>query len=316
MALSQPSGLSSRAATVSIAAVSVVVVFKLVAAYKTGAISVLAEALQSTLDVLMSGVTLWAIRKAAQPADETHPYGHGKAELLASAFQMVLITFVALLIVFQSVQRLIDPVPLQPGWGVAAMGYALLSNALVIGYLRRTLRKVNSAALAGEVEHLRSDSLASLGVLLGLLAYQATGWGRIDPLVALACTLIGAAFAIRQLLKVLHPLMDGALDPEHLKEVDRVLREHPGVFGYHKLHSRDMGNRRVVMLHVLLEDSLSFVDAHELAELLEAQLSQALGGAFVTIHYEPRHHETERLRQRNVDQGVLFDEAQDSRTGR
>ena len=87
--------------------------------------------------------------------------------------------------------------------------------------------------------------------------------------------------------KVIHPLMDGSLPPEQVALVEETLDKHSDVKGYHNLRTREAGDSRFVMLHVLLEDELSFVKAHDLAEQIEEEISKVLGGALVTVHYEP-----------------------------
>ncbi len=282
----------------------IVVALKLVAAALSGSIAVLSEALQSTLDVAMSIAALWAIRVAARPPDKEHPYGHGKAELLLSAFQMVMVILTAGVIAWQAALRLKTPQAIQPDWGLVAMGYAAVANTVVATYLRRTSRRVSSAALAGEAQHLMGDTLASLGVLGGLVAYSVTQWKPVDPLMAILFTVIGAVFAVRQLQKVLHPLMDGSLPPQEIAILEEVLRVHPETRGFHKIQTREDGSRRFVTLHLMLDDNLTFVQAHDTAEMIEGELSRALHGASVTIHYEPCEAETEHQLREHKGAGV------------
>lgn len=286
-----------RAAIVSLVVTVGLVALKLVAASMSRSVSVLAEALQSLLDVAMSGLTAVTVRYSMRPADDTHPYGHGKAELLSSAFQMVVVVFTAAVIAWQASMRFHSPQPIQIGPGVVAMAAAVVTNIAMIGYLRAVGRKHGSTALIGEAEHLRGDTLASAGILVGLLAYQLTNWSPLDPIVAIAFTILGAIFAVRQLVSVIHDLMDGALPPAEIAAVETALREHPEVRDYHLLRTRKAGKLRVVSLHVLLDDELSFVVAHDIAEEVESGLSNALGGALVTVHYEPYRHELEHQRK-------------------
>ena len=170
------------------------------------------------------------------------------------------------------------------------------SSLAVFAYIRHVLAKNKSHVLQGETAHLLSDTLASLGVLVGLIVYSVTLWQPLDPLIAIVFTLVGAAFAIRQLKKVLHPLMDGALPEREVAKIEEILNDHPEVRGYHRVQTRETGRERVVDIHVLLDDDLTFVKAHDLAEHLEDHLSQALGGAKVTLHYEPAEAELEHRR--------------------
>lgn len=293
------------AATIGLVATIGVVVVKLVAAWISGSISVLAEGLQSLLDVAMSAVTLLTIRWAAQPADEDHPWGHGKAEVLVSAFQMIVVIGMALVIAWQAALRLENPGEIEPGWGMFAMGFAMVVNLFLIGFLNRVSRECGSEALAGETIHLKGDMMASGGILVGLLAYSATGWKLIDPLLAILFTLVGAIFGVRQLFRLVHQLLDGALPFDEIKMVEEALHGHPEVKGFHQLLTRKVGNLREVTLHVLLEDELTFAEAHDIAEEVEAHLSEVLGGARVTVHYEPFESEVEHRAQEHGDEPVI-----------
>lgn len=280
-----------RAATVSTLVTAVVVVAKLVAAKLTGSVSVLAEGVQSTTDVVISLAAIVTVTIASKPADEDHPYGHGRLEVLAGAAQMVIIVFTAGLIAWQAALRLHDPKPIEPDLGIAIMAASVVSNLVVRGYLLRVAAKHGSASLTGEAEHLRADALASVGVVVGLVATKFSGIPQLDPLFALLFTCLGAAYALRQLLGLAHQLMDGALPAAELEKVKQTLAEHPHVRGFHNLRSRQTGELRIIGLHVLLDDDLTFVEAHDIAEDVEMAISQALGGALVTAHYEPYHAE-------------------------
>jgi ferrous-iron efflux pump FieF len=292
---------AQRAATVSLVSTTIVVAVKAVAAFKSGSISVLAEAIQSVVDILMSGLAVWTIRYSAKPPDEEHPYGHGKAEVLASAFQMLAILGSGIYILYEAYLRLLKPQPIQWDWGAGAMAYTLVANLLVATYLRRIAMKSPSTALKSEALHLRSDSLASGGVLIGMILVGMTGESILDPAVAGAFTLFAMVAAVGQLRNVIHPLMDGSLPAPELKLLEQILNTHDAVRGYHNVRTRQIGERRWIDLHVLLDDGLSFVAAHDMAEHIEDELGKALGGATVSIHYEPHHAEMEHRAKEHQD---------------
>lgn len=282
---------AENAARLSFAATVVVVCVKLVAGFVSGSISVLAEAFQSSVDVAVSFGVLKAVQFAAKPADADHPYGHGKAEVLLSAMQMVLILGASGFIIVQAYSRLFTKTELVPTIGMAAMIFAALVNTAVSAHLARVAERSGSVALKAEVLHLRGDCIASLGILLGLILVKITGQNVLDPLIAIGFTLWVVFVAIRQLRGIAHQLMDGALPEADLKTLETVLASHQDVRGYHAVRTRSIGSARYVELHVLLDDHLSFVDAHHKAEHIEQDLSNALNGARVTIHYEPDEDE-------------------------
>ncbi|MBX3110931.1 MAG: cation transporter [Fimbriimonadaceae bacterium] len=294
-----------RAVVVSLSTTVVVVVAKLAAAAASHSISVLSEALQSLVDVAMSVLTLWTVRLSSIPADDDHPYGHGRAEVISSAVQMLVVIGTAAVIAWQATLRLATPREIDPDWGLAAMAFAIVANTVVSRHLVKTARQYGSAALEGEAQHLNGDTWASVGVLAGLIAVKGTGWPVLDPLVAIFFTGLGAFFAVRQLVRLTHQLMDGSLPAEEVARVEEALRRHGHVRGFHNLRTRQTGQVRIVTLHVLLDDDLTFVEAHDLAEDVEASLRDVLGGALVTVHYEPYLAELEhQAREHQPSEGM------------
>jgi len=167
------------------------------------------------------------------------------------------------------------------------MGYALASNLIIANRLRKVSHATGSSSLESEAMHLKGDSVMSGGVLAGMILVGATQADWIDPVAAAFSAVYGIWIAGAQLSSLIHPLMDGSLPEPQLRELERILDSHPEVRGYHNLRARSVGNFRFVDLHVLLDDDLTFVSAHEVAEEIEEELRVPLGGAIVNIHYEP-----------------------------
>lgn len=287
---------AKRAAQLSLAVTSANVAVKLVAGVMSGSVSVLAEALQSGVDILTSFGVLKAIQVAEAPPDDDHPYGHGKAEHLVAIGQMLIVLVTSAIIGFQAYKRLNTPTEIHLDLGIAAMVFALVANTLLIRKLTGVANRTGSTAIASEVIHLRSDSQAAIGIIVGLLLVWLTGKLWIDPLVAIACMVLPIVLAVRQMRRLLHPLMDGALPAEEMAAIEETLQRNPDVRGFHNVRARSLGSRRHVELHVLLDDDLPFVAAHDMAEVIESELSAALDGALVSVHYEPYQAEMEHRR--------------------
>lgn len=292
---------AENGARLSFVVTVVVVAIKLVGGWMSNSASVLAEAFQSSVDVIASFGIWQAIRVASRPADDTHPYGHGKAEVLMSAAQLVLILGASGFILLMAVQRLTNPEPLRVDIGLLTLGVTALINVAISAYLARVAAQTNSSGLRTEVLHLRGDLFSVIGVLLGLALVRLTGAAWLDPAVAIVFTLVVIVAAIRQMISVIHTLMDGALPDNEIQAMEAVLRTHPDVRGFHNVRTRALGTSRYVELHVLLDDDLSFVRAHDMAEHLEADLSATLGGATVSIHYEPYEAEMAHRAEKHGD---------------
>ncbi len=290
-----------KAATLSLVATSIVVVVKLVAGQVTGSISVFGEGLQSFVDVLIAFGVVQTVKLAARPPDETHPYGHGKAEVIMSGLQMLLITGTSGFVISQAVLRIRQPQEITVDWGVAAMAFSATVNLLVATQLEKVAKANNSAALRGEVLHLRSDTFAAVGLIVGLVAVHFTKWTVLDPLLAIGFTLVVVVAAMSQLRGIVHLLMDGAAPPEEIAHIEKTLLSHPKVKGFHALRTRTVGSTHHVDLHVLLDDNLTFVEAHEAAESVESEISQVLGGARVNVHYEPYYAELRHQQEKHPE---------------
>jgi cation diffusion facilitator family transporter len=280
----------TRAATVSIVSNLVLIALKLAAGVITGSIAIITEAVHSSIDLIASLVAFFSVRKADEPADETHPYGHEKVENLAAAIEGMLILLGAAIIVYESLHRLVKGAHVDSlGVGIAVIGFSAAANLGVSGYLNVRAKATDSPALEGDAAHLRTDAYTSVGVLIALVLVQVTGATWIDPAVALAVAVAIVFSGVRIINRSSRVLVDEALPPEELEAVRRAIEEHGAseVIGFHKLRARRAGSRRYVDLHVQFRDGTSLSRAHEVAHELQGEIRGRLRGADVLIHLEP-----------------------------
>ncbi|MGI8633407.1 MAG: cation diffusion facilitator family transporter [Solirubrobacterales bacterium] len=282
-------GPKAGAAALSIASNSLLVALKIIAGVITGSLAILTEALHSAVDLLASVVAFVSVRKADQPADYDHPYGHEKVEHLAALIEGMLILVGAGIIVFESARRLNDNGEIeQLGFGIAVVAFALVANVIVSAYLGRTARRYGSPALEGDAAHLRADALTSAGVLVGLVVVQITGAVWLDSVIALGVAAAIVVAGLRILSRSGRVLVDEA--PAHeldLVEQAIATERPPEVVGYHKLRARRAGARRHVDLHLQFEAGTTLEAAHGIGHRLQAAIEAALGDADVLIHLEP-----------------------------
>jgi cation diffusion facilitator family transporter len=279
-----------RAAAISITSNVTLIVLKVVAGALTGSIAIITEAVHSSIDLLASVVAYFSVRKADEPADESHPYGHAKVENLAAALEGVLIVVGAGIIIYESVRRLMDvPVIEELGFGIAVIGLSAAANLVVSTYLYRQARITDSPALEGDAAHLRTDAFTSLGVLVGLVLVETTGVQELDPIAAL--TVAGAIIiaGVRILTRSSRVLVDEALPADELEAVREVVERFgaPEVVGFHKLRARRAGSRRYLDLHVQFRPGTTLERAHEVSHQLQREIRGRLRGADVLIHLEP-----------------------------
>jgi cation diffusion facilitator family transporter len=289
----QRPGAKSRAASLSIASNTTLIVLKIAAGAATGSIAILTEAVHSAIDLLASIVALFSVRKAEEPPDPSHPYGHEKVENLTAALEGVLILVGAAVIIYESVRRLITPASVEKlGIGIAVVGLSAIANLAVSSYLYRQARLTDSPALEGDAAHLRTDAFTSIGVLVGLVLVQVTGDERFDPITALIIAVAIVWSGVRIVNRSSRVLVDEALPAEELETVRETIEEYdaPEVTGFHKLRARKAGSRRHIDLHVQFREGTTLERAHYVSHELQDAIGSRLRDADVLIHLEPERH--------------------------
>jgi cation diffusion facilitator family transporter len=280
----------SRAAALSIASNALLIALKLAAGAITGSIAIVAEAIHSLIDLVASVIAFVSVRKADVPADEDHPYGHEKVENLAATIEGILILVGAALIVYEATHRLVIGSSVESlGVGIAVMGFSVLANLAVSTVLSRQARAHDSAALEGDAAHLRTDALASVGVLVGLALVQITGIAAFDSITALvvAVAIVWAGLSIVR--RSSGVLVDEALPDPEMDRIEAAIAaaRTPEVAGYHKLRARRAGSRRHIDFHVQYRSGTSLERAHELAHEMRDSIEAEIPQAEVLIHVEP-----------------------------
>jgi cation diffusion facilitator family transporter len=280
----------TRAARLSILSNAGLIVLKLVAGALTGSIAIITEAVHSSIDLMASIVAYFSIRKAEEPADDSHPYGHEKVENLAAALEGVLILVGAGIIVFESARRLADPPEVDSlGFGIAAIGVSVVVNLAVSTYLYRRARQTQSPALEGDAAHLRTDAVTSVAVLVGLALVAITGEEALDPIVALAVAGAIVWAGVRLITRSSRVLVDEALPQDELTAIAEAVEGSgaPEVAGFHKLRARRAGSRRYIDLHVQFHAGTTLERAHSVSHELQGEIRRRVHRADVLIHIEP-----------------------------
>jgi cation diffusion facilitator family transporter len=280
----------SGAAGLSIASNSVLIAIKLAAGAITGSIAIVTEAVHSTIDLIASVIAFVSVRKADEPADAEHPYGHEKVESLAAGIEGMLILIGAGIIVYEATHRLVDGAEVDAlGVGIAVMGFSVVANLVVSTILSRQARQHESPALEGDAAHLRTDALTSAGVLVGLAIVEITGVVAFDSITALIVAAAIVAAGLRIIRRSSGVLVDEVLPDEEMDRIEAAIAaaRTPEVAGYHKLRARRAGSRRYIDLHVQYRSGTSLERAHELAHRMRAEIEADIRRAEVLIHVEP-----------------------------
>jgi cation diffusion facilitator family transporter len=278
----------------SVAVALATIALKTAAWWVTDSVSLLSDALESLVNLAGATFALLMVTIAAHPADDDHPYGHHKAEYFSSGFEGVLILVAALAIIAAAVQRFWAPQPLESlGWGLGLSLISTAMNGALAWAMLRKAREHRSMALEGDARHLFTDVWTSVGVVLGLLAVGATSWLWLDPVVAIAVAANIAREGVSLIRRSVDGLMDSALEPQVLAEIDKTLdgfRHH--VLRFDHLSSRRAGSRRFIDLHMHLPGHWSLGRAAALRTSVEQALMSAVPGLRATIQLLPMDVET------------------------
>jgi cation diffusion facilitator family transporter len=282
--------LRLRAGMISVVVAVAIFSTKFYAYLLTSSTAVLSDALESVVNIVAAIFTLVSLRIASLPADENHPYGHGKVEFLSSGFEGGLIAFASLLIVYQAA------LALWTGQRVAAIEAGLvlvtaagIANAALGFFLLRTGRRTNSPAIEADGQHVLTDFWTSAGVIVGLVLVRLTGVAALDPIVAIVLganlTWVGA----RLLRRAVGGLLDES-DPTLLgKIVDTIDNARtPGVIALHRLRAFRSGGAAHLDAQLVVPRFWSVEDAHEVANRFEERVIAGVAQATdFTLHLEP-----------------------------
>lgn len=282
--------IKQRAAAISVISNTGLIALKLVAGTVTGSVAILTEAVHSSIDLVASIVAFFSVRKAGEPADETHRYGHQKIENLAAAIEGILILAGSAAIAFQAVRHLLGHGQVHTvGLAIAVVAFSIVVNTGVSTLIERKARATDSPALEGDAAHLRTDAITSGAVLVALVLVKLTGAAWLDPAVALAVATAIVATGVRLVTRSSRVLVDEAL-PRDEEDVIRAAIEDfapRGVVGYHELRTRRAGSRRYVDLHIQFRAGTSLENAHRTAHELQDMIGARLKEVDVLIHLEP-----------------------------
>ncbi len=283
----------SGAAKLALAVVIVLVVLKIVVGVITGSISVIAQAVDSFLDLFAIAITFFAIIIATRPADEEHTFGHGKAEDIAAVVQAALIFIAGLLIIYSAVRRVITGTTLElTEAGIGVMLISIIASIFLSRYLLRVSRATDSIALEASARNIAADVYSAAGVLVGLVVIRFTGLGIIDPIIALLVSLVVLKSAYNVLRKSFGGLIDVKLPEAEENAIRSAITEHVGeLVDFHALRTRKAGNQRYIDLHLVMPKDISVEEAHQMCDHLEQDIKSKLKRASVTIHVEPCREE-------------------------
>ncbi len=269
---------------------------KALAWWITGSAALFSDALESIVNVAASLLAFAALRLAALPADANHPYGHGKAELFSAIVEGGLIVLAAVSIFRHAVESWRFPHPL----GLVIEGMALNAAATLLNggwswLLLRTGRRLRSPALLADGYHLLSDVVTSIAVLIGVGLVVATGYLRLDSLLAMAAGVYVLWSGAWMIWGSVSGLMDAAPEPAVVNRIRELVAESAtGALEAHDLRTRHAGNVTFLEFHLVVPGSMTVAESHAICDRIEERLKIEMDHLMITIHVEPeekaKHH--------------------------
>ena len=280
----------TRYAWLSIAAAVITIVLKTGAYWLTGSVGLLSDAIESIVNLLAAIMALSMLTIAARPPDDSHAYGHGKAEYFSSNVEGILILVAAAGIAVTAIERIFNPREIeQVGVALVVSGLASLVNLAVARILLKAGKKHASITLEADGHHLMTDVWTSVGVVLGVGLVALTGWQILDPIIALAVSANIVNTGIQLIRRSVDGLMDASLLPEEMQAIENVLDKYRQKYkiDFHALRTRQAGARHFITVHVLVPGEWTVHDAHHIAEDIEGDIRAVVQNSVAFTHLEP-----------------------------
>jgi len=294
--LSDVARRKSTVALLSVASNATLVALKLAVGLAIQSVSVISEAIHSSVDLLAAMIALFAVRSSAKPADEEHPFGHGKIENISGTLEAILIFAAAIWIIYEAIQKFLYPKEMtEASWGVGVMLISAIANIIVSRMLFKVGNETDSAALKADGWHLMTDVYTSAGVMGGLLLIwigarvlpgHELQW--IDPVAAIAVALLILKAAYKLTVESGRDLLDVSLPADEEEWIREYVKRIGGeVRGFHRLRTRKAGAHRFVQFHLLVDAGMSVDESHKLHDDIVGTIKERFPASSVTIHVEP-----------------------------
>ncbi len=280
----------TRYAWLSIAAALTTIALKTGAYFLTGSVGLLSDAIESVVNLFAAIMALSMLTIAARPPDESHSYGHGKAEYFSSYVEGILILVAAAGIAFTAISRILNPREIeQIGIGLIISALASLINFLVARVLLKAGKKHGSITLEADGHHLMTDVWTSGGIVLGLGLVAITNWQILDPIIALLVSANITYTGFKIISRSVAGLMDASLSKAEMQAIKKVLNKYREKYeiDFHALRTRQAGSRHFITVHVLVPGAWTVHDAHHIAEDIEGDIRAAVQNSVAFTHLEP-----------------------------
>lgn len=282
-----------KTAGLSIASNTFLIIMKLAVGIISGSVSIISEAIHSTMDLLAALIAFFSIKLSSRPADKSHNYGHEKLENLSGVVESLLIFLASALIINESIKKIISDEPVTSlGIGFIVMFISAAVNYFVSRKLYIVAREEESVALEADALHLKVDVYTSLGVGAGLLLIHITKKNYLDPVIAIIIALFILREAYVMLRHSFSPLLDTKISNAEIEIIQSSISQfQENKVDFHDLRTRRSGHIKHIDFHLDLPENLTVAQAHEICDRIESEIEKKLHNTKILIHVEPRKTE-------------------------
>jgi len=285
--------LKEKTAHLSVISNTGLVLMKFAVGFALGSVSIISEAIHSSMDLIAAVIAFFSVRKSAEPPDAGHSFGHGKFEDVSGLIEALLIFVAAILIIWEATTKLLGHTTeeLKPELllaGIAVMGISALVNWFISQRLMKVAKQTESIALESDAWHLRTDVYTSLGVFIGLILIRLTGITIFDPIFAIGVAIIIMKAAYDLSVRSFADLIDHSIPAADEERIRKIICDHASEYaGFHDLRTRRSGPEIFIEFHLVVPGTISVIQSHDLTDHLESDLKTEYSRANITIHVEP-----------------------------
>ena len=285
--------IKQQTARLSVISNTGLVLLKFVIGFAIGSVSIISEAIHSSMDLIAAIIAFFSVRKSSEPPDAAHAFGHGKFEDISGLVEALLIFIAAILIIREAVIKLLGGpsesfTPDLLLLGIGIMGFSGLVNWYVSSRLMKVAKEMESIALESDAWHLRTDVYTSLGVMAGLVLIKLTGITIFDALFALGVAVIIIRAAYDLMVRSFSDLIDHSIPEKDEERIRQIICDHATDYaGFHDLKTRRSGPEIFIEFHLVMPGGITVLESHDFADHLEDDLRLEYPRSIVTIHIEP-----------------------------
>jgi len=278
-----------KIARLSILSNSILIIMKATVGIITGSVSIISEAIHSSMDLIASIVAYLSVRISDKPADKEHPYGYGKFENISGVIEAILIFIAAILITIESIKKLTHPTEAS---GFIVIGFIVMFISAIVNFIvskkiYKVAKEEDSIALEADALHLKTDVYTAIGVGVGLLLMWITKINILDPIAAILVAIFILKEAFVLLKSAFEPLVDIKLSDKEIEIIEKTISCYKlGYLDFHRLRTRKAGSMKYIDLHLVVPENMRIKIAHEMCDKIEIALNESLKNTEVMIHLE------------------------------